>query len=620
MTQSGEGSSMNSSSSQYKRASIESDTAFRAIPNPANAPESEDPATKTDPTFMQNQISIQRSPTTAQSHVFALHRQLSTKSNGSLDPSLQSGIAGILANNEEDQDVRGRGRVDSDSNIVESTSNCSLTKSSSTATDKSAKSVHSIKSVRSVRSVRSVHAVGSYPLGSLRVHSPSPTRRDANTHPCLKSGDVVIVRDMSPGSVFGCDATSVTIKNTGDFYGVRDLPPGAHFVWGGTNVSSSRNGFWIMSAKRASDEFGEVHVKHWNTYDEILEEEVSTAEVRIQKEHLPEIFETLKAYSIGNGGQAIPPNQAVHGKSLLYAKDCNIWHYLTSCMKGALLSRITGYEWNKWQVSSNHDCKPPVTESHRTEESLEYRKDEVLDFVFPKVNRTFSESTFGRERTEQAMDTSAHVMGIVTRHCSYEDSDEIIGELQFCYITGMTLGNAACQEQWANIVKVLFRAYNLALDNPVFFRKVIESIHAQFIYDDGGFDSSILDHDSGLEDELKLLLITFKSRLNELLLAQGSHITGDQSEVGRAFEELESWLWKWGWDLRGNYVRSGKIQLEDGEFVDAELKDFEAEDERGGHNIILKASTANNFTGEYAPVVVEFDEEGRESGIIRFTG
>ena len=35
--------------------------------------------------------------------------------------------------------------------------------------------------------------------------------------------------------------------------------------------------------------------------------------------------------------------------------------------------------------------------------------------------------------------------------------------------------------------------------------------------------------------------------------------------------------------------------------VDAELKDFEAEDERG----------------EYAPVVVEMDEDGRERDLIR---
>lgn len=36
--------------------------------------------------------------------------------------------------------------------------------------------------------------------------------------------------------------------------------------------------------------------------------------------------------------------------------------------------------------------------------------------------------------------------------------------------------------------------------------------------------------------------------------------------------------------------------------VDAELKDFEAEDERG----------------EFSPVVVELDELGRERGLIKF--
>jgi hypothetical protein len=30
--------------------------------------------------------------------------------------------------------------------------------------------------------------------------------------------------------------------------------------------------FGIMSAKRAPDELGEIHVKHWNKYDEELEE------------------------------------------------------------------------------------------------------------------------------------------------------------------------------------------------------------------------------------------------------------------------------------------------------------------------------------------------------------
>lgn len=87
------------------------------------------------------------------------------------------------------------------------------------------------------------------------------------------------------------------------------------------------------------------------------------------------------------------------------------------------------------------------------------------------------------------------------------------------------------------------------------------------MYDNTGVDGSILDHDADLPDDLKMILTVFKSRLNELLMGQGSGITPDQEAVGRAFEELEAWLWKWNWDLRGNYVRTGQIQLEDGEFV-----------------------------------------------------
>jgi len=132
--------------------------------------------------------------------------------------------------------------------------------------------------------------------------------------------------------------------------------------------------------------------------------------------------------------------------------------------------------------------------------------------------------------------------------------------------------------------------------------KFIKAVHTQLLYDDGAMEGSILDHDDNLPSELKMILTVFKSRLCELLLGQGSHITPEQSSVGKAFEDLESWLWKWNWDLRGNYVRSGQIQLEDGEFVDAELRDFEDEDERG----------------EYAPVVVELDETGREADRIHF--
>ena len=111
----------------------------------------------------------------------------------------------------------------------------------------------------------------------------------------------------------------------------------------------------------------------------------------------------------------------------------------------------------------------------------------------------------------------------------------------------------------------MLKAYRLVLELPVFYCKFIKAIHAEFMFDEAAMSGgSILDYEPDLRNELKTLLITFKSRLNEQLLAQGSDLTEQQSAVGKAFEALESWLWKWGWDLRGNYVRSGKIQLEDG--------------------------------------------------------
>jgi A1 cistron-splicing factor AAR2 len=111
----------------------------------------------------------------------------------------------------------------------------------------------------------------------------------------------------------------------------------------------------------------------------------------------------------------------------------------------------------------------------------------------------------------------------------------------------------------------MFKAYRLVLELPVFYCKFIQAVHAELMFDEAAMSGgSILDYEPDLRNEFKMLLITFKSRLNEQLLAQGSDLSDQQSAVGKTFEALESWLWRWGWDLRGNYVRSGKIQLEDG--------------------------------------------------------
>lgn len=543
-----------------------------------------------DPTFIQNQIAIQRSSSTTKEHASALTRQLSLKSNGSHDLIATPTVIANIISAEED---RGRGRAASGSSLIQATNKCTLSKSSSNRSEKSAKSV------------RSVHAVGSYPLGCLRLHSPSPTPTSTRNQPdvSLKSGDVFIVRDVPAGSLIGYDTIAFTVKVNESFDGVKDIPPGVHFIWGGSNTSSLRNGFWIVSSSRASEEYGTIHVRRWDKESEVIEEEVSKAEIRIQKEGLSEIFDKLQPYMISTpSATAVALAQQAAQPTQFAAKDPNLWLRLVSSVTGSLLNRITGNKgWNNWQVCSVHDHLHKTPSGSNPEITMDYR-DEVLRFTIPQYKRTFSDESLGRARTEQAMDSTSHILKIISKNCSHENADEIVGEIQFCFITGMLLGNVACMEQWTHVVKMVFGAYDLVLQMPDFFRKFIEAVHAQFIYDDEGLEGSILDYEPSLSDDLKLILTKFKARLNEMLLELGAKITCEQSAVGKAFGELETLLWKWDWDLRANYVRSGKYQLEDGQWIDAELKDFQAEDERG----------------EFAPVMVELDDDGREKGLIHF--
>jgi A1 cistron-splicing factor AAR2 len=323
----------------------------------------------------------------------------------------------------------------------------------------------------------------------------------------------------------------------------------------------------------------------------------SKAEERNQRRSLPEFVDKLQPYSLSTpdiGGKKAPKDSTL---------EQEVWRSLTSCMKGAFLSRVTGKTWNHWPISSGHDCKRDRDISLDPHSKIDERKDEVLMFVFPKDTRTFSSESSGRERTEQAIDTTSHITAVISR-CTYEDSDEIIGELQFCFVTGMILGNAACQEHWAHIVRTVFRAFRLAAELPAFFEKFIRAFHAQLMYDEKGLEGgSILDIESSLRDDLKVILTIFKSRLTEQLLAQGNQLTDKQKAVGDVFDALEARLWNWGWDLRGHYLRKGNYQLEDGTLIeDLEVTELEGEDERG----------------EYAPQIVAVDEQGREIGLIRF--
>ena len=239
---------------------IESDAAFSATPIVPVASNAGETTSKINSTFIQNQLSLQRSPSAVKDHVSALNRNLSVRSDNSRDGG-HDGLDRLLSSGSPSTPKTGRGRLEeSISSIVESVGKCNLQHSSST------------RSTRSNRSVQSQVPVGAYAVGTLRLHSPSPPRSPTGytiKHECSKTGDIIVIRDVPAGVLIGYDTNSFTITEVGRFEGIRDLRTGAHFIWAGSSTNSLRNGWWFMSKP---SEYGEIHVKRWDRYNEILEE------------------------------------------------------------------------------------------------------------------------------------------------------------------------------------------------------------------------------------------------------------------------------------------------------------------------------------------------------------
>ncbi|RKF63420.1 putative aar2 protein [Erysiphe neolycopersici] len=398
-------------------------------------------------------------------------------------------------------------------------------------------------SERSTRSVRSLHATGTYPIGSLRVHSPSPTRSSTTqNYEFLKCGDVIVIRGVNPNTLIGYDTVTFTVQEEQLFEGLRDIPIGVHLIWGSANKEAFRQGFWIISSNRARLEYGEVIVKRWDKNSRVLDEEVSAAEIRIQQQSIPEFVQDLVSYS----------DNRFQKFSSAFEKKPMIWSELTSSIRGSLITKITGNGWNDWLVSSTQKRKPTTNGGLQGNNECGLSKDQVLNFTFPHSDNRHYRHAVGREQISQAIDTSGHIQAITRVKCDDDDADEIIGELQFSYLTGICLKNSSCIEHWAYIVKMVFQAFLIAIDEPRFFSKFIKAVHAQLIYDEGIEGESILDHEEIFRDDFKNILTVFKSRLTDLLLERGTSLTTDQKDVGKAFEDLESWLCRWNWDLRGN--------------------------------------------------------------------
>ncbi|KAI0392298.1 A1 cistron-splicing factor [Xylariaceae sp. FL0594] len=359
----------------------------------------------------------------------------------------------------------------------------------------------------------------------------------------------------------------------------------------------------------------------------------------------------LAPHSSGSGG----PAAAAAAVDRL--TDENIWYQLTSAITPAVLDRIVGGAGNNkkeedgkkprrsWRVTTMESVagdtnmasearlysSSSFSSSHSAQKTADAAE---LHFLFPMNEFLIDPSATGPERTRQALDPTAWVLRKIDsldstatttpeekeeKEKEKQDEQQLLGDLQFAFLTGVHLGNQSCLEQWFFLVTCLvLRCHDLVPLRPRLARALIQALHAQLVYNDLYIEGDVFDLSLSLplplphthshthtstRDKLRMALITYRTRLDE-----SETPTPEETEgVRTAFSTLESYLRSKGggtsrWDLEPAYVRSGMVMLEDGEMVQLDLDDFEDVDERG----------------EYAPAVVRLDEDGREEGSLSF--
>ena len=490
------------------------------------------------------------------------------------------------------------------------------------------KKSNSTASAASKKSYNSVRMIGTHPLGTLRItgdnddlsslneeedEGPPPLdppaggeierpRKESKasfsgsssssgrrlSHD-LGGGDVLLILDLPEIFIVGYDCISFTAQN---FVGVRDIPFGTHFFWvSHPNGFSTRCGVWLTTTGADS-----VHVVQWDKNSEYLTEP-SRAEARFQRENLAENHDRLIPYRD-------PAPVAATGQGRLETNiegNSQMWQQLVTFVSEDVLNRVISQRSDNWLVYTGDRVKGSIRLAAEVELdnkiSNVLRQTRELNFLLAQESRTYSMSHVGAERTLEATDSTSYIHTIFQTDKALTGND-LVGELQFAYIVGMLLGNDACIQQWWHIVlKIFLRAYALVDNEPEVAAKFVRALAGQIRHSISWLDSSILDYSERYSRDFRLSLTVYKKRLDDVLLHETSP---EHLDLGNAFSGLEAVVADLDWDIRGDYLRTGAVVTEEGERIELELTDLEAEDERG----------------EYAPEVVQLDEHGRQSDLV----
>lgn len=396
----------------------------------------------------------------------------------------------------------------------------------------------------------------------------------------------LILLDLPAAALCGIDLLSFT--TTPQYRGIRSIPSGVHLLFVSPSTELAiRHGAWFWVDDNSNGN-PRVLVKKWDTVSEVLLEEKSDNVVSSLRSQLPAIWKAnLTPYR---------QNAAAAADNADFSSERGDWPLLTDSMSKALLSRITGDGYNHWALTTASSAARDMDDiPGLTREESRIQPEKELHFLPIDLKRTWRPGATGRERTDAARDLTWALNDIITTHCASSDEMELIGEMQFTFLMVLTLNNYSCLEQWKRILNLLFSSQEAIVQRPKIYEKVLPLLKLQLQHcndvDGGLFDLS--DQDGSL---LKSLLKRFRKNL-EMLAGKAKSET-----LKEELEDVEEYLkTEYGWSFDNSYLRSGILELEDGEKVDMDVGGKDDEDD-----------DIDGETGDYAPIVVELTDAQKE--------
>lgn len=373
-----------------------------------------------------------------------------------------------------------------------------------------------------------------------------------------------------------CGIDLLTFTTNPKFLGIKSIPPGWHFLYVSETADVSlREGFWFFIPGPSSTP-PPLLLYAWDNARGGLRPCVS------EEEH-----ERYHSTAVTQQERLTPYRQSA-SSSEENERD-NYWPHLTPHITSPLLARFTKSTTDDYTITTASCAAQDLDDIPGLGPNDPRDDEKELGVLGINLARTWREGAIGRERTEGRLDTSWALSYIV--HSFPNEQGEgnewgavILGEMELCFLMVVTIANWSCLEEWKRCLGLVLGCKSAVRAHEAFFAAVLALLKRQLErgedVEGGLFDMG--DEGAGW---LKGLLRSFKKILGEVFEE------GQGVEVKEQMEELERWLrGEYGWELCGDFVRRGMLELEDGEVVEMDVGGLEdGEEERG----------------EYAPVVVE---------------